>query len=300
MFHAAGLEPPPPDQPWTWRQLIEASSKLANKVVGVGSNTTWGCNVRALGPEVPIWQAGGDVLSADGEVLLEQPAAVRGVSFWRDLEAVYHLDPVDWPNSAPRPDTNRPYRIALSGGNVAATTFEAPAAYDVFSLAGTYTPVDIAKHWEDGLGFAPVPAGLPGGAQPVTKIEMILAGGISADSKNHPLAFTALRALEAALGPRLVVSASPPYAVELLTNGSLDTRLAPALRWGLQAGRASLADLIGALGFSGLIRVLPSIQGLPPGEAFSQAAQQLRCQLDSSNCTGGTGGSNARPSRSRP
>jgi ABC-type glycerol-3-phosphate transport system substrate-binding protein len=300
MFRAASVDPPPSDRPWTWQELIDIAPKFRRLGEAAGAATNWTCDVRTLGAEIPIWQASGDVLAADGTVLLDQPAAVRGIGFWRDLEAVYRLDPQFWSSAMPSPAPSHPYRITLSGANVAATTFEAPTAYDPTSQTSTYTIEEIAKHWDDGLAFAPVPVGLPGGTEPATKLELQLAGVVSAGSKQPRAAFAALRAIEAAAGSQFVVSASPPLAERSFAQGNLDARLVPALRWGLQVGRPNLADLIDASGTGQLLWVLPSIQGLPPAEACAQAARQLRCQVDSRQCGQDTAGSAPRPPRPRP
>jgi hypothetical protein len=201
---------------------------------------------------------------------------------------------------APAADARHPYRLALSGTNVAATSFEAPTVPDGSGSSAAYAAADIAKQWEDGLAFAPVPAGSPGGAVPVTKLELQLAGAVSAGSGRPRAAFAALRTLEATGGPSLLVSASPPLAGRLFSQGALDTRLVAALRRGLQAGRAGLPDLIDASGVAPLLRVLPSIRGMPPAAAGTRAARQLRCQLDSRQCDGGGGDSTPGPPRARP
>jgi ABC-type glycerol-3-phosphate transport system substrate-binding protein len=91
MFHAAGLIPPPPDQPWTWQQLIAAAPALARVGLGGAGVPHWACLAPSLAPEIPIWQAGGSVIGADGTVLVDQVAAVQGVTFWQDLVSRYQL-----------------------------------------------------------------------------------------------------------------------------------------------------------------------------------------------------------------
>jgi ABC-type glycerol-3-phosphate transport system substrate-binding protein len=50
LFHAIGVAPPPPDQPWTWQQLIDLAPKLLQRDPQTGLNVRWACRVETLPP----------------------------------------------------------------------------------------------------------------------------------------------------------------------------------------------------------------------------------------------------------
>ncbi len=274
LYHAIGLAPPAPDKPWTWQQIINTAPKLAKRNPQTGANVRWACRVETVPVEVPIWQAGGDIVNAQNAVVLDQPAAIQGVTFWRDLEVAYRLDA---PNTSPPRligDHTRPYAIPTLGGGFAAATFEPITRYG-------YALANIGKYWDDGLGFAPIPAGAPGGNVPVTKLDLELAGAVAAHSRQPDLAFAALRALEQALGPALLLSAIRPLAAQRLKDSSVDPRLATALRWGMAVGRASGADALGADALLRLDQIFPGLPradapGLPPAQVCADVAKLLR------------------------
>ncbi|MGI8913539.1 MAG: ABC transporter substrate-binding protein [Chloroflexota bacterium] len=286
LFRAVGLTPPPPDRPWTWQQIIDLAPKLAQSNSGTGANAFWTCHAVALPPEVPIWQIGGDVVDASRAVVVDQPASVRGVTFWRDLATHFGLDALPsagvlHAGSMPRRPNGRPYAIPTFGGGLAATTFD-PLSW----------PSDIvAQHWDDGLAYAPVPFGAPGGSTAVTKLELQAVAGLSAGSRQPELAFAALRALEATAGPVLRLSAVRSSAEQFLKTGGIDARFAAALRWGIVAGRASTADaLLGGTDLeTALARTVPGLVNasngddltLQPHDACAEAAALLR---DAKSC----------------
>jgi ABC-type glycerol-3-phosphate transport system substrate-binding protein len=277
LFRAAGLTPPPPDQPWTWQQLINAAPALSRVGLGGAGIPHWTCEVPSLAPEIPIWQAGGQVIGADGTVLVDQLAAVQGVTFWQDLVDRYHLIQTSSQPPLPVAHPNLP-NATVAWGGFAATWFDLPTAYPAKSIA------DIGVHWEDGLGVAPIPVGVPGGTLPATKLVMTLGAGVSAASSEPARAFAALRDLEAAAGAGLLLSARRPLAVKMLEQGPIDRRFASALGWGMAVGRVSQADQVGrgtALAMQ-LGQVFVGYQNptpLSPTLACAWAAQVLRQQL---------------------
>ncbi|MGI8912782.1 MAG: extracellular solute-binding protein [Chloroflexota bacterium] len=277
MFRAAGLTSPPPDQPWTWQQLIAAAPTLSRVGLGGAGIPHWPCDVPSLAPEIPIWQAGGDVIGPDGTVMVDQLAAVQGVTFWQDLVSRYQLIQPSVQPLLPLTHPDRPYATVAWGGFLA-TWFDLPIAYPAKKVA------DIGEHWEDGLGVAPIPVGAPGGAAPVTKLSLQLGGGISAAGKQPAAAFAALRELEAAAGTSLLLSARRSLATKMLEQGPIDRRLASALGWGMAVGRASQADRVGngmALSMQ-LGKVFVGYQNptpIRPTLACAWAAQVLRQQL---------------------
>jgi hypothetical protein len=274
LFQTIGVGSPPPDRPWTWQQLIDLAPKLVQRDPKTGANLRWACRIETLPVEIAIWQAGGDIVNAQNAVVLDQPAAIQGVTFWRDLEVA---DQLDAPNTLPPRLTgtrSHPYAIATLGGGFAATTFEPTTRY-------SYHLADIPKNWDAGLGFAPIPAGAPAGNVPVTKLDLELAGAVAAHSRQPDLAFTALRALEQAIGPALLLSAIRPLASRRLKDGSIDPRLATALGWGMALGRASSADALGADALNRLVDVFPGLPradapGLPPQQLCADVAKLLR------------------------
>jgi hypothetical protein len=283
MLRAAGLGVPPPAQPWPWQQLIDAAQVLAGRARG-RAVPQWLCDVTTLAPEIPIWQAGGEVIDVNDAVLLDQPAAIQGVTCWRDLVTRDRLVvPQSGVGAVPK-DPARPYAIRAWGG-YAASTFATPADADSPDLAA------IATSWDVGLGFAPIPVGLPGGITPVTKIELQVGAGISASSRQPEAALAVLRALEAAVGPSLLVSARQPLAMKMLEQGRLDARLASAIAWGMQVGRASAADQVGVGSLLGGLRdVFPGYQhatGADPATACSAVAQALRARLSAMSSQAG-------------
>lgn len=273
-FHAVGVAPPSPDRPWTWQQLIDLAPKLVQRDPQTGANVRWAFRVETLPPEVPIWQAGGDIVDPQNAVVLDQPAAVRGVTFWRDLETADHLDAPQTNAQRLTRDPARPHAIGTLGGGFAAATIETATRY-------AYTLADIAKDWDDGLGFAPIPAGAPGGDVPVTKLDLELAGAVAARSRRPDLAFAALRALEQALGPSLLLPAIRPLAAQRLKGDDVDARLATALGWGMAVGRASGADALGIDALLGLEEVFPgtysnNVPAKAPAQACADVARLLR------------------------
>lgn len=284
MFRAAGLTPPPPDLPWTWQQLIDAAPALSRVGLGGAGLPHWPCLAPSLAPEIPIWQAGGEVIGADGAVLVDQLAAVQGATFWQDLVSRYHLFQPSAQPPLPLPHPDRPYAAVASGGFLA-TWFDLPIAYPAKTIA------DIGTHWDDGLGVAPIPVGAPGGTTPVTKLDLQLGGGVSASSKQPAAAFTALRELETTTGASFLLSARRSLATKMLEQGPIDRRLASALGWGMAVGRASRADQVGnglALGTQQLRKVFVGYQNptpMQPSLACAWAAQVLRQQLQTPTST---------------
>jgi len=86
MFDAAGL--PYPDGTWDWNKLVEVATKLT-KTSG-NATTQWGFYTETSDMEnywsSLVWQAGGDILSADKKsVLIDSAQAAAGIQFLQDL-----------------------------------------------------------------------------------------------------------------------------------------------------------------------------------------------------------------------
>ena len=76
MFAAAGIERPSSD--WTWDDLATAATALTGDgVYGFGSNY--------IPAGIFIWGEGGDMVTADGEVVIDSEAAIRGLERFNDV-----------------------------------------------------------------------------------------------------------------------------------------------------------------------------------------------------------------------
>jgi hypothetical protein len=206
-------------------------------------------------------------------------------------------------STAPQPAWLAPLRAAIDhlnasqrdqlGATIALHTFTADQAPDALTLDSNgqvkrFNDMAYVKalaravaDQADVLGFAPIPAGAPTGDVPVTKLDLQVAGAGAARSPQPERAFRALRALEQALAPALLLSAIRPLAARRLKDGSTDPRLAQALGWGMNVGRASGADVLGADALFGLYTILPGTYSTkappkPPAEACAEVATLLR------------------------
>jgi multiple sugar transport system substrate-binding protein len=88
MFDAAGI--PYPDETWDWAKLIEVGKKLTKDADGDGTVDQWGLYTETTDMEnfylSAIWQAGGDVLAADGKsTVLGTDEAAAGIQLLQDL-----------------------------------------------------------------------------------------------------------------------------------------------------------------------------------------------------------------------
>jgi multiple sugar transport system substrate-binding protein len=85
LFDAAGLEHPTSD--WTWDDFIEAARALTQDSSGDGQIDQWGFIANGWPPpQMFIWQAGGDVISADGtESPITSPEVTEALEFYLEL-----------------------------------------------------------------------------------------------------------------------------------------------------------------------------------------------------------------------
>jgi multiple sugar transport system substrate-binding protein len=95
LFEAAGLDPDKP--PTTWDELVEYGLKLTvdrdndgiPEQYGYGfSGVPYACDFYEF-----LWQAGGDVLDADGNVIVNSEAGVEALRFLADLRNRYKIVP---------------------------------------------------------------------------------------------------------------------------------------------------------------------------------------------------------------
>ena len=76
MFAAAGLERPSSD--WTWDDLAAAATAMTgNGVYGFGSNY--------IPVGIFLWGEGGDTVTADGEVVIDSEASIRGLERFNNI-----------------------------------------------------------------------------------------------------------------------------------------------------------------------------------------------------------------------
>lgn len=90
MFDEAGLAYPTAD--WTWDDMLAASKALTG---GEGEEETWGFGSETWWPYWMTWvyQAGGRVLDEDGNLVLNSPESIEGLTFLQELTTVHDVTP---------------------------------------------------------------------------------------------------------------------------------------------------------------------------------------------------------------
>jgi multiple sugar transport system substrate-binding protein len=88
MFDAASIAYP--DASWDWTKLVDVSKQLTKDTNGDGTPEQWGVYTETTDMENAwssfVWQAGGDILSADGtKSALDTDQAAQGIQFLQDL-----------------------------------------------------------------------------------------------------------------------------------------------------------------------------------------------------------------------
>ncbi len=89
LFKAAGLDEP--KNGWTWDDFLKDAKALTKKDAS-GKATQWGFSANGWPPpQMFIWQAGGEVISADGKTSpIDSPQALEGINFY--LSIAYNPD----------------------------------------------------------------------------------------------------------------------------------------------------------------------------------------------------------------
>lgn len=159
LFAQAGVAEPTAD--WTWEDFAATAAALRAGLKGEGGYGVVAELYAFNALYHTIWQAGGEVLSADGtEVLIDSPATVEAIEFWQDLvnsgsmptpQQMSDTSPIDW----------------FGSGKAA------------MYPSGSYDRAIIAEYLGDAVQVAPLPIG----AQQAT-ITGGLAPVVSAGSKN--------------------------------------------------------------------------------------------------------------------
>lgn len=90
MFDAAGVAYPTSD--WTWDDMLAASKALTG---GEGEEETWGFGSETWWPYWMTWvyQAGGQVIDEDGNLALNSPESIKGLTFLQELTTVHDVMP---------------------------------------------------------------------------------------------------------------------------------------------------------------------------------------------------------------
>ncbi len=85
LFDEAGI--PYPDASWTWETFKDAAARLTKDTDGDGRNDQWGFTLNGWPPpQMFIWQAGGEVISADLKSCpVDSPEAIQALDFYREL-----------------------------------------------------------------------------------------------------------------------------------------------------------------------------------------------------------------------
>lgn len=121
LLEEANLDPPDPKEPMSWEQLVEYGQALTIdrngkrptdagfdpkriKQYGFEPNSTWI-------PWLWVWGSGGEVITADGKVPLDEPEAVKGLQFLADMGIKNHI--------APSPAFQQSGQLSFLTGNVA-------------------------------------------------------------------------------------------------------------------------------------------------------------------------------------
>jgi len=121
LFKQAGIPPLSPKEPITWDQLLEYGRKLTldrnGKHPGEAGFDPRRIKQYAFDPQaswVPwlwVWGNGGEVITKDGKVPLDEPAAAEGLQFVADLGTKHYI--------SPSPQFQQQGQISFLSGNVA-------------------------------------------------------------------------------------------------------------------------------------------------------------------------------------
>ena len=143
LFQQAGLKPP--DNSWTWDDLISAAQKLTNRAKGVYGFVA--PNDDGTGWYLTVLQSGGQIISADGKKSgYDQPGTIKGIQFLADMINKYHVSPTLQQTTDTDPEA------MLTSGKVA------------MRYCGSWEPETLAAvpYGKANLDFAPLPKGPAG------------------------------------------------------------------------------------------------------------------------------------------
>lgn len=107
MFDAAGVDYPPnsADDAWTWDEFVDVAKQLTLDANGKTPNDAdfdpnnivqYGCMVENLTWQLEVWALsnGGGFYDADGNVTINDPAAIEAIQRVADLHLVHHVAPL--------------------------------------------------------------------------------------------------------------------------------------------------------------------------------------------------------------
>ena len=202
MFDAAGEAYP--DDTWDWAKLVEVGKKLTLDTNGDGTVDQWGLYTETTDMENAwssfVWQAGGDVLNADGTAsALDRPESAAGIQFLSDLI---------WKEKV-APD---PALFAETGD-----AFEQGVA--AMEINGSWL---VPTHEAAGikLGIAPLPKGAAGQATSVNATGAVIYKGT--DAPEASWALVKYLASPEAQEKIMALKASVPANAEILATTYAD------------------------------------------------------------------------------
>ena len=121
LFEKAGLEPPDPQEPMTWDQVVEYGRQLTLDRNGKRPGQAgfdpkrikqYGFDPAASGTPWPwVWASEGEVITKDRKVPLDEPEALEGLQFVADLGTKHSI--------APTPAYQQSGQLSFLTGNVA-------------------------------------------------------------------------------------------------------------------------------------------------------------------------------------
>lgn len=166
LLDSAGVAYPDPKKRMTWDELLTMSRRLTVDASGrrAGESGFDAANVKQYGLATSLsWGVahfvhsnGGEMLSADGKVLLDQPAALEAIQFIADLGAKHYVrqapqytpnpNPIGFRTNTLAMDHNGAWNIGRFATDVKRVGV-APAPYKkVQTSAGHYSPLVMTKH----------------------------------------------------------------------------------------------------------------------------------------------------------
>lgn len=140
LFAAAGVAPP--DESWTWQDVVVAAQRLTDAKKGVYGVAAPVNDVLSYYLTIP--EAGGSVISDDGRSSgYSDPATIDGLRFWTDLIQRYHVSP-----SAQQMADTDPLAL-FTAGKIA------------MYYGGSWDPIAMAETPRvlENTGIAPLPRG---------------------------------------------------------------------------------------------------------------------------------------------
>ncbi|RNA66643.1 ABC transporter substrate-binding protein [Alteribacter keqinensis] len=144
LFDEAGVEYP--DNTWDWDQFREAAKELTKDTNDDGRIDQWGTTTHGWPPTHQwIWTMGGDVITEDGEVVLDSPESIEGLEI---LNNILHDDEI-----IPAANTIEQQGLAemFKAGRIG--MFMGGAADDLDRVEGLNVEATVVPHGEERATF---------------------------------------------------------------------------------------------------------------------------------------------------